>query len=119
MNFFFFIFHHNFCNGNVDNFCKAYVTPNNFSKNNVLNYASFICHDVHKVNICNTSHINVLSSLDCFYPFSFYFCEYSFFIYSFFNDIIYVNNITNILIFFLQVTQDLMTIKQFHLISFN
>ena len=27
--------------------------------------------------------------------FSFYFCEYSFFIYSVFNDIFYVNNITN------------------------
>ena len=30
-----------------------------------------------------------------FYPFSFYFCEYSFFIYSVFKDIFYVNNITN------------------------
>ena len=72
--------------------------PTTFPGNNVLNYASFICHDVHKVNIFNTSHINVLSSLDCFYPFSFYFCEYSFFIYSFLNDIFYVNNIINILI---------------------
>ena len=27
----FFIFHHNFCNGNVDNFFKGYVTRNNFS----------------------------------------------------------------------------------------
>ena len=42
------------------------------------------------------SHTNVLSSPDRFYPFSFYFCEYSFFIYSVFNDILYVNNITNI-----------------------
>ena len=37
----FFIFHHNFCNGNVDNFFKGYVTHNNFSRNKFLNYDSF------------------------------------------------------------------------------
>ena len=75
----FFIFHHNFCNGNVDNFFKGYVTRNNFSRNKFLNYDSFIYHDV---NIFNISHTNVLSSSDRFYPFSFYFCK--------FNDIFYV-----------------------------
>ena len=34
----FFIFHPNFCHGNVDNFFKDYVTHNNFSRNNFLNY---------------------------------------------------------------------------------
>ena len=33
---------------------------------------------------------------DRWYAFSFYFCKYSFFIYSTFNDLFYVNNITNI-----------------------
>ena len=74
-------------------FFKGYVTRNNFSWNKFLNYDSFIYHDV---NIFNISHTNVLSSSDRFYPFSFYFCKYSFFIYSVFNDIFYVNNITNI-----------------------
>ena len=74
-------------------FFKGYVTRNNFSRNKFLNYDSFIYHDV---NIFNISHTNVLSSSDRFYPFSFYFCKYSFFIYSVFNDIFYVNNITNI-----------------------
>ena len=73
----FFIFHHNFCNGNIDNFFKGYVTRNNFSRNKFLNYDSVIYHDV---NIFNISHTNVLSSLDRFYAFSFYFCKYSFFI---------------------------------------
>ena len=89
----FFIFHHNFCNGNVDNFFKGYVTRNNFSRNKFVNYDSFIYHDI---NIFNISHTNVLFSSDRFYPFSFYFCKYSFFIYSVFNDIFYVNNITTI-----------------------
>ena len=89
----FFIFHHNFCNGNVDNYFKGYVTRNNFSRNKCLNYNKFFYHDV---NIFNISHTNVLSSPDRCYPFSFYFCKNSFFIYSAFNDIFYVNNITNI-----------------------
>ena len=91
-----FIFHHNFCNGNVGNFFKGYVTRNNFSRNNFLSYDSFIYHDVHSVNIFNISHTKVLSSSDRFYPLSFYLSEYSFFIYSVFNGIFYVNNITNI-----------------------
>ena len=89
----FFIFHHNFCNGNVHNFFKGYVKRNNFSRNKFLNYDRFIYHDV---NIFNISHGNVLSSSVRCYPFSFYFCKYSFFIYIAFNDIFYVNNITNI-----------------------
>ena len=89
----FFIFHQNFYYGTVDNFFKGYVTRNSSSRNKFLNYKSLIYHDV---NIFNISHTNVLSSPDRFYPFSFYFCEYSFFIYSVFNDILYVNNITNI-----------------------
>ena len=88
----FFIFPHNFCNGNVDNFFKGYITHNNFSRNEFLNYGSFIYDDV---NIFNMSHTNVLFSADRFYPFSFYFCKYSFFIHSVFNDIFYANNINN------------------------
>ena len=53
----------------------------------------FIYHDV---NIFNISHTNVLSNSDRFYRFSFYFCGYSFFIYSVFNGIFYVNSITNV-----------------------
>ena len=77
----FFIFHHNFCSGIVDNFLKGYVTRNIFSRNNFLNYDSSVYHDV---NIFNISHTNVLSlsSSDRFYPFSFYLCEYFFFTYS-------------------------------------
>ena len=89
----FFIFHHNFCNSNVDDFFKGYVLHINFSRNRFLNYDRFIYHDV---NIFNISHTNVLYSSDCCYTFSFYFCKYSFFIYSALNDIFYVNNITNI-----------------------
>ena len=37
----FFVFHHNFCNSNVNNFFKAYVTRNNFSRTKFLNYDSF------------------------------------------------------------------------------
>ena len=88
-----FIFHHNFCNGNVDNFFKGFVTRNNISRIRFLSYDSFIHHDF---NIFNILHTNVLSSSDCFYPFSFYFCKYSFFTYSVFNDIFYVHNTTNI-----------------------
>ena len=79
----FFTFHHNYCYGNVDNFFKGYVTGKNFSNYNFLNHnftLSFIYHDIHSLNIFNISHTNVLSSSDRFYPFSFYFCEYSFFI---------------------------------------
>ena len=82
-----------FFNHTFDNFFKGYVMCNNFSRNKFLNHDSFIYHDV---NIFNISHTNVLSSSERFYPFSFYFCKYSFFIYSVFNDIFYVNNITNI-----------------------
>ena len=32
----FFIFHHNVCNNNVDNFFKGYVRCNNFSTNKFL-----------------------------------------------------------------------------------
>ena len=89
----FFVFHHSFCNSNVDNSFKDDVMHNNFSRNKFLYYDIFIYHDV---NIFNISYTIVLSSSDCFYPFSFYFCKYSFFIYSIFNEIFYVNNITNI-----------------------
>ena len=73
-----------------------YVTCKNFSRNNFLNYDSFIYHDVHSVNIFNISYKNVLTSSDHFYSFSLYFCECSFIMYSVFNDVFYVNNITNI-----------------------
>ena len=55
----FFIFHHNSCNGNVDNFLKRYIKHKNFSWNNFFNYGSFIDHDVYSVNIFNISHTNV------------------------------------------------------------
>ena len=60
----FFIFHHNFCNGNSDNFFKGYATRSNFSRNKFSNYGSFIYHHV---NIFNISDTNVLSSSDRFY----------------------------------------------------
>ena len=88
----FFISHHNFCNGNVNNFLKGYITRNNFSRNKFLNYDTFIYRDV---NIFNISHTNVLSNSNRCYPFSFCFCKYSFFIYSAFNYIFYVKNISN------------------------
>ena len=72
----FFIFHHNFWNGNVDNFFKVYITHNNLCRKKILIYDRFIYHDV---NIFNISHANVLSSSDRCYPFSFYFRKYSFF----------------------------------------
>ena len=65
----------NFETVNVDNFFKGHATRNNFSMNKFLNYDSFIYHDV---NFFNKSHTNVLSSSDRHYPFSFYFCKYSF-----------------------------------------
>ena len=89
----FFIFHHNFYSGHIDNFFKGYVTRNSFSSNKHLIYDSFIYYEV---NIFNISHTNVFSSSDRFYPFKFYFCKHRFFICSVFNDIFYVNNITNI-----------------------
>ena len=49
----FFISHHNFYNNNVDNFLKGYVRCNNFSRNEFLNYDSFIYHDF---NIFSVSH---------------------------------------------------------------
>ena len=64
-----------------------------FSRNEFLNYDNFNYHDV---NIFNISYTNVLPSSDRFYPFCFYFCKYSVIIYNVFNDIFYVNNITNI-----------------------
>ena len=84
----FLIFQRNFSNGHVDNFLKGCVSRISFSRNEFLDYDSFIYHNV---NIFNISHTNVLSSSSRFYLFSFYFCKYSFF-----NDIIHVNNITNI-----------------------
>ena len=48
------------------------------------------------LNIFNISHKCFTQLRDYFYPFSFCFCKYSFFIYSVFIDIFYVNNITNI-----------------------
>ena len=65
----------------------------NFSRNKFLSYDSSIYHDI---NILNIWQANALSTSDCFYPFSCYFCKYSLFIYNVFNDIFYVNNITNI-----------------------
>ena len=84
----FFILYHNFCNNNVDNFFKGYVTCNNFSTNKFLTSNS--------VAIFNIPDNNVLSSSIHFYQFSFSFYEDSFFINSFFY-IFNVNSVTNIL----------------------
>ena len=75
----FFIFHHNLCNNNVDNFFKGYVRCNTFSTNDFL-----------MSNSVSTSSIR-------FYHFSFSFHEYSFFINSVFYNIFNVNSFTNIL----------------------
>ena len=83
------IFHENFCNGNVDNLFKGFVTRNRFSLDKFLWRQYF-----HDVNIFNISDSIGLSSSDRFY--SFYFCKFSFFIYIVFNDIFCVNNITDI-----------------------
>ena len=91
----FFIFHHNFWNGHVVSFFKGYVTRNSFFRNNFLNHDSFINYDVKMFGIL---HTNILSPSDRFYPFSFYFCKYSFFIYSVFDNVCYVNNILIFLI---------------------
>ena len=69
------IFHHNFSNVNVDNSFKSYITRKSFSRKSVLNYDSFIYHNV---NIFNISHTKVLSSSDGFYLFSFYFVNIPF-----------------------------------------
>ena len=84
----FFIFHHNFCNNNVDNFFKGYVRCNNFSTNKFLTS--------NNVAIFNVSDKNVLSSSVHFYQFSFSFYENSFFTNSVFY-IFNVNSVTNIL----------------------
>ena len=75
----FFIFHHNLCNNNVDNFFKGYVRCNNFSTNDFLTSNSVSTSSIH------------------FYHFSFSFHEYSFFINSVFYNIFNVNSFTNIL----------------------
>ena len=67
----FFIFHHNVCNNNVDNFFKGYVRCNNFSTNKFLMSNS--------VAIFNIPNKNVLSSSVHFYQFSFSFYEYFFY----------------------------------------
>ena len=85
----FFIFHHNFCNNNVDNFFKGYVRCNDFSTNDFLTSNS--------VAIFNISHKHVSTSSIRFYHFSFSFYEYSFFINSVFYNIFNVNSVTNIL----------------------
>ena len=83
----FFIFHHNVCNNNVDNFFKGYVRCNNFSTNKFLMSNS--------VAIFNIPDKNVLSSSVHFYQFSFSFYEYFFInsIFCMFNE----NSVTNIL----------------------
>ena len=87
------IFHHNFCKGNVANFFKDYAMHNNFSRNNFLNYDSFIYHDV---NIFNISHTNVLSFSDHFILLVSIFVNIPF-LYSVFDDVFYVKNIVIIL----------------------
>ena len=84
----FLIFHHKFCNNNVNNFFKGYVRCNNFSTNEFLTSNSVAIFNIpHKYN--STSSIR-------FYHFSFSFYEYSFFINSIFY-IFNVNSVTNIL----------------------
>ena len=55
----FFIFHHNFCNNNVDNFFKGYVKCNIFSTNEFLMPNSFIYHEFNSVAIFNIPDKNV------------------------------------------------------------
>ena len=85
----FFIFHHNFCNNNVDNFFKGYVRCNNFSANDFLSSDS--------VAIFNIPNKYISTSSIRFYHFIFSFYEYSFFINSVFYNILNVNSVTNIL----------------------
>ena len=93
----FFMFHHNFCNNNVDNFFKGYVKCNNFSTNKFLMSNSFICREFNSVAIFNIPRTNVLSSSTRFYHFSFSFYEYSVFTNSAFYNIFNVNSVTYIL----------------------
>ena len=85
----FFVFHHNFCNSNVDNFFKGYVRGNNFFTDEFLTSNS--------VAIFNILHKNVLFSSVCFYHFNFSFYEYSSSINSIFYNIFNVNSVANIL----------------------
>ena len=89
-----FIFHHNFCNNNVDNFFEGYVKCNNISSNKFLTSNSFICHEFNNVATFNILHRNILSSSIYFYHFSFSFYKYSFFTNSAFY-IFNVNSVTN------------------------
>ena len=91
----FFIFHHNFCNNNIDNFFKGYVRCNNFSTNKFLKSNSFIYREFNSVAIFNIPHKNVLSSSYRFYHFSYSF-KYSFIINSVFYNIFNVNSVTDI-----------------------
>ena len=84
----FFIFHHNFCNNNVNNSFEGYVRCNNFSVNKFLASNS--------VSVFNIP-FDILSSSVHFYQFSFSFYEYSFFINSVFYDIFNANSAPNIL----------------------
>ena len=84
----FFIFHHNFCNNNVNNFFKGYVRCNNFFTNDFLTSNS--------VAIFNIPHKYVSTSSIRFYHFSFSFYEYSIFKNSIFY-IFNVSSVTNIL----------------------
>ena len=85
----FFIFHHKFCNNNVDNFFKGYVRCNNFSTNEFLTSNS--------VAIFNIPHKYVSTNSIRFYHFCFSFYEYSLFINSVFYNNFNVNSVTNIL----------------------
>ena len=85
----FFIFHHNLCNNNVDNFFKGYVRCNKFSVNNFLTPNSVAIFNIPKKYV-STSSIR-------FYHLIFSLYEYSFFINSVFYNIFNVNSVTNIL----------------------
>ena len=85
----FFIFHHNFCNNNVDNFFKGCVRCNDFSTNDFLTS--------NNVAIFNIPHKYVSTSSIRFYHLRFSFHEYSLFKNSIFYNIFNVNSVTNIL----------------------
>ena len=84
-----FIFYHNFCNNNVDNFFKDYLRCNKFSTNKFLMSS--------RVANFNIPGKKGLSSSIHFYQFSYSFQEFSFFITSVFYNIFDVNSVTNIL----------------------
>ena len=86
---FYVLFHHNFCDNNVDNFFKCYIRCNNFSTNKFLTSNS--------IAIFNILDKNVLSSSVHFYQFSFSLQYYSFLINSVFYNIFNVSSVTNIL----------------------